>query len=714
MAKESSIGFSLPDGVPMISSRILSGLATVGLSLCGCLSFGQESPQQPVPTRAAVNDRYGTPPSAEAFRVLPLPGAAGPEITPYLQYQTSLAWRQDEIRRVRWSQVKTADDLQRLRAELKRSVLEMIGGLPTQKTDLHASITGRVPGHGFHIEKLIYQSLPGLYVTALVYVPEDNASVHPAVLVPAGHAANGKIHYQELSQRIVQRGYLVISWDPVGQGERSQFWDAKAKKSRYNLICAEHAVLGNLAYLAGTNLARWEIWDGLRAFDYLLTRPEVDPERINITGTSGGGFQAIHIAALEPRIKVAAVSCYITSLPMRIHNRIFKDPDSDPEQDLYGMISNGVDHAGLLLLVYPRPVFVAAETLDFFPIEGTHKTFHEVSNLYRRFGHPDRIAMAESYHGLQYSDENQKAAFEFLDHFNQLPDRHGLASAKDLDERTVQCTRTGQVMLDFEDARSLMDLIRDYYTEHQPKAVPSIRQLYLGSDYPGIASWNVSQYSGVTPAESEIAWESAGTSTFEDTSIDRYVLRHTGSLVMPLLHIHRTENQNHRWLLWFSKNGKAGANDWPEISKYLDAGFDIVTFDFRGLGETRMPYKAVSEDDPSFAQLDFDRAYVNPLSSVLADYVYNSLLTGRPYFLQMIEDAEIALRFSRSELRAGDFSVASDEEGFTLARALAETLPRVQQTPSPGARIIKWSDLLIQKREQWPIQYLLPGGGYIH
>jgi hypothetical protein len=127
-----------------------------------------------------------------------------------------------------------------------------------------------------------------------------------------------------------------------------------------------------------------------------------------------------------------------------------------------------------------------------------------------------------------------------------------------------------------------------------------------------------------------------------------------------------------------------------------------------------MPYKAVSEDDPSFAQLDFDRAYVNPLSSVLADYVYNSVLMGRPYFLQMIEDAEIAVRFSHSRLRAEDFSVASDEEGFTLASALAETLPKVKQIPHPGALIMKWSDLLLQKREQWPIQYLLPGGAYIH
>lgn len=671
-----------------------------------------------VATSLAAQSRSAPPP--EAFSVLS-PRSNGPQITRYLEYQTELAWRHDENRLKVWEGIRTEADLLRLQSELRQKVLTMLGGLPTERTPLHPRVTGRIAMGGFYIEKLIFESLPGIYVTALLYVPEDNnkdqgggpKNRHPAILVPAGHAENGKTHYQALCQRLVQRGYVVISWDPVGQGERSQFWDTKAGKSRYNRICAEHAVLGNLAYLAGTNLARWEIWDGLRAFDYLLTRPEVDPDRINITGTSGGGFQAIHIAALEPRIKVAAPSCYITALPMRVHNRIFQDPDSDPEQDLYGMISNGVDNAGLLLLMYPRPVFVAAATLDFFPIEGARKSFREVAKLYGRFNHSDRIAMAEGYHGHQYSDENQEAAFEFLDHFNRLPDRRSLAPVKELDENTVQCTRTGQVMLDFDDARSLMDVIRDYYKEHQARSTQSIQKLYHGIGHPEIATWDIRKYDGVAPAEHEIAWESVDSSQFEDVSIDRYALHHDGSLVMPLLHIHRTAKQGDRWLLWFSKNGKAGPNDWGEIVKYLDAGFDIVTFDFRGLGETRMPYKALSADDPSLAQLDFDHAYVNPLSSVLADYVYNSLLTGRPYFLQMIEDAEIALRFSQKNLRAGEFFVASDEEGFTLADAIARTLPTVHQLPQPGAQVMKWSELVEQKRELWPIQLLLPGGAYI-
>ena len=657
-----------------------------------------------------------TAPPADTFRVL-APPPNGAQITPYLKYQTDMAWRQDEGRMAAWRGIRTEADMLRLQRDLREKLLQMIGGLPKSRTPLRARITGTIPMNGFHIRKVIFESLPGFYVTALLYVPDSGETgktkKYPAILVPAGHSPDGKNHYESLCQHLVLRGYIVLAWDPVGQGERSQFWDAKTGKSRYNLICAEHAVLGNLAYLVGANLARWEIWDGLRAFDYLLTLPEVDSSRINITGTSGGGFQAIHIAALEPRIKVAAISCYITALPMRIHNRIFKDPDSDPEQDLYGMISNGVDNAGLLALMYPRPVFVAAAVLDFFPIEGAEKTFREVHELYARFGHGDRIAMTEGYHGHEYSDANQEAAFEFMDHFNQMPVVRTLAPVQQLEGKQLQCTSMGQVMLDIQDAKSLTDFIGDYYTEHHGRPAESIRQLYLGKGYPGIRSWRAVPFDNVAPAAGTIAWESTGTSTFGDIAIDRYVLHHSHDLLMPLIHIHSTTGQSKGWVMWFSKDGKAVASDWPEIAKQLNAGYDVISFDFRGLGETRMRYRAVSEDDPTLALTDESQAYANPLSSVLADYVYNSLLTGRPYFLQMIEDAEIAVRFSREKLHAGSFSIVSDPDSALLGSAISSTLSGVNPDPHRAGDIMKWSEVVLQRRELWPIQYLLPGGAYI-
>ncbi len=237
------------------------------------------------------------------------------------------------------------------------------------------------------------------------------------MLLACGHSPLGKAYpaYQEIAVRLARRGYVVLCWDPVGQGERSQFWDKANGRSRYNLVCGEHAVLGNFATIAGTSLVRFMVWDGMRALDALLARDDVDASRIAITGTSGGGFQSLWIGALDPRVAVVLPSCFPTSLPMRMANRIFEDPDSDPEQDPPGLVSEGIDHAGLLLLAYPRPLHVSAAVLDFFPIEGTRRTMREVSAFYERFGHADRIALSQGYHKHQYSAENQAKAFAFLD-----------------------------------------------------------------------------------------------------------------------------------------------------------------------------------------------------------------------------------------------------------------------------------------------------------
>jgi hypothetical protein len=167
-------------------------------------------------------------------------------------------------------------------------------------------------------------------------------------------------------------------------------------------------------------------------------------------------------------------------------------------------------------------------------------------------------------------------------------------------------------------------------------------------------------------------------------------------------------------LLWFRENGKATSDDWPEIAKYVTEGYDVISFDFRGLGETRMGYTAVSPDDPELGSLDFDHAYVNPISGVLANHVYNSLLVGRPYFLQMIEDGEVASLFATEKLGTKVVAVTGKGDAYTLAAAISETLSGVKLFPNPDAKILKWSEIVEQRRETWPIHYLLPSGAYIH
>src|SRR5712672_4741924 len=110
-------------------------------------------------------------PSAKAFCVREQPLASGPRITPFLQYQTEQAWQEDEERAKTWDAIRVEKELLKAQNGLRQKLLEMIGGLPTAKTDLHAQVTGKIQMDGFSIEKLIFQSLPGVYVTALVYVP---------------------------------------------------------------------------------------------------------------------------------------------------------------------------------------------------------------------------------------------------------------------------------------------------------------------------------------------------------------------------------------------------------------------------------------------------------------------------------------------------------------------------------------------------------------
>src|SRR5262245_21094633 len=185
----------------------------------------------------------------------------------------------------------------------------MLGG-PLERTPLNARVTGTIERPGYRIEKVAFESRPRLYVTANLYVPVVSGR-RPAILCPLGHSANGKAwpSYQRLFSNLARKGYVVFAYDPFGQGERIEYpGDRPGVTALGSGGTTEHEYAGRRLILLGKNFGLFRAWDGIRGIDYLLTRPEVDPDRLGCCGQSGGGTLTQFLAALDDRIRVAVVS----------------------------------------------------------------------------------------------------------------------------------------------------------------------------------------------------------------------------------------------------------------------------------------------------------------------------------------------------------------------------------------------------------------------
>jgi dienelactone hydrolase len=391
------------------------------------------------------------------------------------------AGRLEKQRRTRFAAVTSRDELAGLQQELRRKFLDLLDGLPEAGEPPVVQKTGWIDGDDYRLERLVFQSFPGYFVPALLYVPKERDGPAPGILSPCGHAAEGKAApaYQTLHINLAKRGYVVLTFDPVGQGERSQFWDAERGKSRFNLTCGEHAVLGNPLYLLGTSLARYRIWDGLRGLDYLASLPEVDAERIGCVGNSGGGTLTAYLAALDRRVHTAVISCYITTLPRRMATRIEKDPDADPEQDIFGFVSEGIDHAGLLALRAPRPTLLGTARYDFFPVEGARESFDEAKRLFELAGAGERIdrAEAEEKHGL--SRPLRQAAYAWFDRW--LSRRKGRPREQEIEvtprpAKELLVCDAGQVGLSFR-SRPLLPLAVEEFRKRKKPPPVALKEL---------------------------------------------------------------------------------------------------------------------------------------------------------------------------------------------------------------------------------------------
>src|SRR5438270_3555017 len=189
-----------------------------------------------------------------------------------------LTQRQRQIERL-----ATVEDVSRRRAYLREQMLKDLGGFP-DRTPLNARVVGVLERPGYRIEKVIFESQPHFYVTANLYLPKTGHPPYPAILYPLGHERGGKTNptWQQMLGSLATKGFVALAWDPVGQGERLQIFDEDLRESKVGNSTTEHTVVGTQCMLVGDHSARYTIWDGMRALDYLLSRKEVDPARIEI------------------------------------------------------------------------------------------------------------------------------------------------------------------------------------------------------------------------------------------------------------------------------------------------------------------------------------------------------------------------------------------------------------------------------------------------
>lgn len=317
-------------------------------------------------------------------------------------------WFVDRVRQAqaerleRLDALRTRSDAERYVADVRDRIRQCFAPFPA-KTPLNPRITGTVERDGYKIEKILFESRPGLIVSANFYIPTDRPGPFPGVIGTCGHSSTGKAidAYQSFCQGLVKQGYAVLIYDPIGQGERLQYND------RIPTGVREHLMAGNQQFLIGEFFGSWRAWDGIRALDYLLTREEVDPRYVGVTGNSGGGTATTWLAGLDSRWTMAAPSCFVTEFRRNLENELPADTEQCPPRAL----ALGLDHEDFMAAMAPKPVILLGKEKDYFDARGLESALGRLKKIWRLLGAEDRVSLfiGPTYHG--YSQENREAMY---------------------------------------------------------------------------------------------------------------------------------------------------------------------------------------------------------------------------------------------------------------------------------------------------------------
>jgi len=304
---------------------------------------------------------------------------------PFLQWMDRIAQQQLDERAARLAAIQTPEQVKQRQAQIKTKFLEIIGGLPDYKGPLNARVTGVINAGGYAIEKVIFESLPGYYVTANVYRPLTKGR-YPVVLLQSGHTQEGKPEPQITAANLALQGYVAMTFDPVGQGEREQTYLPMLGRALSGGSVNEHLAMGAQNIWMNQSVVRYFVHDARRAIDYLVSRADVDPNAIGAAGCSGAGALTTYTAALDDRIKTAAPACFLMT-----YRALFSGPTTDSEMSPPSFIAAGFDQADLYIMSAPKPWLLMATEEDYFPPKTARPVYEESRRIFEILKAPEKI-----------------------------------------------------------------------------------------------------------------------------------------------------------------------------------------------------------------------------------------------------------------------------------------------------------------------------------
>lgn len=474
------------------------------------------------------------------------------------------------------------------RQEYVKSVLgEIVGPFPP-RTPLNPRITGILKKDGYRVEKIIIESIPGYYVTGCMFIPDGIKGKRPAILDAIGHSEGSfrKESYQNVIHNLVRKGFIVFAIDPVGQAEKEDYYDPLTKKSVVEEGEDSHCYFGNQCFISGFSVIKYFIWDGIRAIDYLCSRKEVDPERIGVTGLSGGGTVTSFLCAFDERIKAAAPYNWA------VYDRWLMETHGEQgaETYIYHGLLHGITFADLLEARAPKPTLMIKTTRDYLPIQAAREAYSEIMKAYKAFGKEEYLELIEDDAEHQFTRKNNEATYAFFQKYLDLPGDPAEAEAEMISREELKVSPTGRVSTYFSDAETISSL-------NKKETEPLIRNLVesrkdIRAHLEKVRQKSI-ELSGYKAPDNDLKPLFNGRYKRDGYSVEKYLLAGEGSCFIPLLLFVPDGKKEFSSLIYLHPEGKeAQSATGGQIEELVKKGYIVAAPDLFGVGETKNQFRS--------------------------------------------------------------------------------------------------------------------------